>query len=112
MANKKYMHRFSTTVDRLNYEDNPTIYTEPYLSVVEENKLTVYYNKSGAEIGYLKFTQLGEEGGTVGIVGSNSINLEYSFDGKIWIPFPVSGLFLNSGESVLLKGNNTTIYPI
>lgn len=111
MANKRYMHRFSTTVDRLNYEDNPTLYTEPYLSVVEENRLTVYYNKSGAETGYLKFTQLGEEGGTIGIVGSNSINLEYSFDGKIWILFPLSGLFLNSGESVLLKGNNTSIYP-
>jgi len=112
MANKKYMHRFSTTVDRLNYEDNPTIYTEPYLSVVEENKLTVYYNKSSAETGYLKFTQLGEDGGTIGIIeNNNNINLEYSFDGKIWIPFPVSGLFLNSGESALLKGNNTTIYP-
>lgn len=111
MVNRKYMHRFKTTISRLDYEDNPSTYTEPYLSVVEENKLTVYYNKSDAETGYLKFIQLGGNGGTIGISGGNGgVNLEYSFDGKTWNT--LTSVFLNNGESILVKGNNTTIFPV
>ena len=98
----KYLKRFELTAQYEEYI-NSDIALLPNVSVTnDDNK--VHYNPIP---NYLKFTAE-EDNSTISLTSKTSPDIKYSLNGGAWVQWDYSAITLNIGDTVRMKGNNSS----
>ena len=96
----KYLKKFKLTAQYEEYI-NSDIAVLPNVSLITSNN-TVRYNHN-----YLKFTAQ-QDNSTISLTSKTSPDIKYSLNGGAWTQWDYSAITLNTGDTVRMKGNNSS----